>query len=863
MDGPARGYPRLPHEKNTTLPKVDRHPLLEKEVFDQLHRNEGVEVRPHILHFGGFQIHKEHVHTLRVVNISTSSLRVSIIGPTTQWFKIDFDKKGLLAPGMSEEITVRFEPHEWRYYYDTIKVFCGSQAENLIVPIHAYPSANDISLPRIVDFGSVAIGTSRSKVIPLSCKIPIQFEFEITLMEAHPDFKITPLAGVIPADGCTEVVITFAPVKHRTSRTELQFNIAQFDFEPVTVSVVGSCSPESSKMEALKSVEAERAVAATKRKQEKLAATVSKLQGTKDRARIDVSYPVAKEEEMERVVNGVKVLTSRTDQQATNFVLTQTAGKLPLKDLSAFIKEQRDAADNRRKWATTQQGVGQGEEEEVTVEEDKQALELRFELQYREIDKRDKDKELKSSPAPGEEPPTEDAVEQVRAARKQRHERLLQHRVQNDIGRVESVLKRANIAVPSNFKPVQKPAWDENANDAFSVRLQVIEKFVRAGSKVSMRVRAQRRSQLLWEALHANDVTDRASCKAWVDAENKAAATGMIAKTSEKEKTASKKSPGKTNSVDDELEEHIPVVHIPPDFVLPLQTPTMLTGFSAEAKQPVEVTPLDNFEDVLPVEVNARLDYKVLNYDQHSVPPPSAYMRPNSDRRRLHAALEEHLIRGERGDVLDGAEKPFAMPESCLLPPAHDALSLLIPSIECRTYVPFPETTECDPEYRLSQKPPLVEPLQTELLLPPGIMSLETPWLEAWRTRRQIVDPFMYSDPLPCNFAEAGGNMGPRLGCDIGGQRLSYLPVGGYDRDLPSDTDDDEQPELKMPAPGKEAHEAAHEKLTGPITSELWYKERSAEDQLKELCAANNRAVRDRLNDLNRDLSFTNKLYLG
>lgn len=861
----ARGYPPLPQEKKTTLPKIDRHPLLEKEVFDQLHRNEGVEVRPHILHFGGFQIHKEHVHTLRVVNISNSSIRVSIIGPSTQWFKINFDKKGLLAPGMSEEITVRFEPHEWRYYYDTIKVFCGNQAENLIVPIHGYPSPNDITLPRIVDFGSVAMGTSRSKVIPLSCKIPIEFEFEITLLEAHPDFTITPLAGVIPADGMIEVVITFAPVKHRTSRTELQFNIAQFDFEPVTVSVVGSCSPESSKIEALKNVEAERAVAVAKRKQEKIAGTVAKLQLTKDRAPLEVIHPTHKEEELERVVNGVKVLTTRTDQQATNFILTQTAGKLPLKDLSAFIKEQREAADNRRKWATSQQGVGGGEEEEIAEDEDKQALELRFELQYREIDKRDKDKELKSGPAPGEEPPTEEAMEQVRRARKQRHERLLQLRVQNDVGRVESVLKRANVAVPANFRPVLTPQWDENANDAFSVRLQVIERFVRAGSKVSMRVRAQKRSKLLWEALNSNGVADRASCKAWVDAENKAAATGMGApKAAEKEKDGSR--PSKTDKkkpADDELEENVPTVHIPLDFVLPLQTPTMLSGFSAEEKQPVEVIPLDNFEEVLPVEVNVRLDYKVLNYELQSVPPPAAYMRPNSDRKRLHAALEEHLIRGERGDVLDGAEKAFAMPESCLLPPAHDALSLLIPSTECRTYVASPETTECDPEYRLSQKPPLVDPLQTEPLLPPGIMSLETPWLEAWRTKRQIADPFMYSDPLPCNFAEAGGNLGPRLGCDIGGQRLSYLPVGGYDRDLPSDTDDDEQPELQMPAPGKEAHAAAHEGLTGPVSSELWWKEKSAEDQLKKLCAENNRAVRDRLNDLNKDLSFTNKLYLG
>jgi hypothetical protein len=30
------------------------------------------------------------------------------------------------------------------------------------------------------------------------------------------------------------------------------------------------------------------------------------------------------------------------------------------------------------------------------------------------------------------------------------------------------------------------------------------------------------------------------------------------------------------------------------------------------------------------------------------------------------------------------------------------------------------------------------------------------------------------------------------------------LKVGGFNNDLPSDTDDDEQPELEVPAPGRE-----------------------------------------------------------
>ena len=39
-------------------PAPVRHPLLERETFEKLQRNDVVEIRPHILHFGGFQVHK-------------------------------------------------------------------------------------------------------------------------------------------------------------------------------------------------------------------------------------------------------------------------------------------------------------------------------------------------------------------------------------------------------------------------------------------------------------------------------------------------------------------------------------------------------------------------------------------------------------------------------------------------------------------------------------------------------------------------------------------------------------------------------------------------------------------------------------
>ena len=113
------------------------------------------------------------------------------LGPTT-WLDLCFQYLSI-----SFNVFMQFHAHvevpsERRYHSDTIKIFCGELAENLVVsradtqvgnqtcccilqkshfvsgtclwqnkprPIHGYPSANDIVLPRLLDFGSVAIGT--------------------------------------------------------------------------------------------------------------------------------------------------------------------------------------------------------------------------------------------------------------------------------------------------------------------------------------------------------------------------------------------------------------------------------------------------------------------------------------------------------------------------------------------------------------------------------------------------------------------------------------------------------------------------------------------------------------------------------
>lgn len=852
-----------------------RHPLLENNDFERLRRNDVLELRPHILHFGGFSLHQEHSQVLRILNVSASSTNMKIIGPATQWFKITYEKKGLLAPGMSEDVTVTFTPHEWRYYYDTIKIFCGDQADNLIVPIHAYPAANDVTLPRIIDFGRVPIGATRTRTVPLTCKIPIQFEYEFTLIEEHPDIQVTPLSGKIPADGTVNVVVTFKPTRHRTARAELQFVVSQFDFEPVPLTVCGSCPPDllrdSTIMAARPEIEA--AMAEATALPDKPRPPTEKRPARKDTSK--AKPPTFRFEMEERNMGGVKVPVAPMTQTNANFVLGQTVGKIPMKDLPLFIKGQREMVESRQRRAEERHAAGkEGDDASEDDDEDRQALELQFELAFREVEKKDKERELKSMvAASGEKELTQEGAEREQAARRKREEKLKEDRLQRDVARADTVLSKPVVAVPEGLRVEQAPRWDEGENDTELLRQQVTDRFVRAGSRCLARVRARRRCNLLREAMRINGAVDRGSCRAWVETENKSAAAGA----GKGQEVADGKPAAPLDTTDagaggepveqEEPGEPLDVVHIPSSgFVLPVQLPTATSGAQPEERLPVEVSPLDDFQEFLPVKLNARLDYKVLRYECLSVPPPAAYLRLHTDDVRLQAALEELPVRGPRGDELDGAEVAIAMPESCLLAPEHDPMSLLVPSCECRTYIPLPDYAECDPEFRLAQPAPLIGDLETELLLPHGIPSVDTPWLAAWRRTRQLPDPFRLFDPEPASFAEAGGQRGPRLGGDAGGERLSFMPIGGLPFDLRKPDEGDEERQVAMPSLGNESYEAARSATAdraSKIDVDMWRKDRAAEARLRTEAAARGEAVRERLGELNGLLRPRNKLFLG
>ena len=69
------------------------NPLLANEVYRKAGSNSIFEIRPSILHFGGYKVGKIMKQTFRIINISQSSQRLHLLDPGTRFFTVNYKKK--------------------------------------------------------------------------------------------------------------------------------------------------------------------------------------------------------------------------------------------------------------------------------------------------------------------------------------------------------------------------------------------------------------------------------------------------------------------------------------------------------------------------------------------------------------------------------------------------------------------------------------------------------------------------------------------------------------------------------------------------------------------------------------------------
>lgn len=102
----------------------------------------------------------------------------------------------------------------------------AAQGGTILIPIHAYPMMNQARFPKRVNFGKLGIGESTTKRVDLTCNVPIDFEFDITVIRPNAAFVIRPTQGIVPANGAVQVEVTFSPCRLVTELMEVEVRIA-------------------------------------------------------------------------------------------------------------------------------------------------------------------------------------------------------------------------------------------------------------------------------------------------------------------------------------------------------------------------------------------------------------------------------------------------------------------------------------------------------------------------------------------------------------------------------------------------------------------------------------------------------------
>lgn len=192
--------------------------------------------------FAGYEVKKSQNLKLTIKNVSSGPQRLSILPTSTAFFKAHYNKKGQLAPGMSEVLIISFTPPEWRYYYDCLRIL--TPVGNINVPIHAYPVLNSQEryIPSLIDLGKCQIGQTLSKSLELTCTVPVTFEYEIRVTEAHPDIMIGPVTGEIPGKSSISIEITYTPHSASTASCEILLILSEFDFKPLKSRIIASAT---------------------------------------------------------------------------------------------------------------------------------------------------------------------------------------------------------------------------------------------------------------------------------------------------------------------------------------------------------------------------------------------------------------------------------------------------------------------------------------------------------------------------------------------------------------------------------------------------------------------------------------------
>ena len=693
----------VPDELHGRVEEPTKNTLAEYQVFNKLKRTKYFEARPDTVHFSGFVLGHRHQKVVKIVNVSHLTKRVHVMPCQTPYFTVHFDKKGKIAPGMSEELVVEFVPHEWRYYYDCIRIHLEDQ--NLLVPIHGYPTVaprqgatidgsslvlpsadsdtNGVYFPSKIDFGFCHLSERVERTIPIQNPVPVEFEYEITVVTKHPDIEIEPLRGTVPAHSEALVTMSYTPSKMATAECHLDINISQFGFKTQRVVVMGSAMAgatrdamvnsltkhlrQTGQLAHEQSLENYSAVRMPGDGRINLTVVHDEAKGFKDKVEaarmsrrpgepIHIRRAQPPERDHGSEINGVMIPADLRPRASTQKVLNQVTGKLTWKELKRQMEEtgelgpQEEKLDPKAKanasinWYETkrmQPGGFLDIEEEYGEGGRLQVIEFRYDTEVRMREDYDKAKEVKYFPAIGDDPTTEEERAMVNERREHRmrmrnmQEREILRQQQGTIA--DEKLKVAHEV--GRLPAAVEPTLDPYLNDAWTVRKEITSHFRAQMHKIIIRNRVSRRMEMIRHKLEQGGLTGGASASL-VD-------TILAADSASAPPTAAGGSRDKAQGK---------LANMTVDRVVSCTFPVYRDG-NFRDRDKVAVVDIEPMRDWDFLDLKVPSTYKLMGYAKEVIAPAPTYVSLETERQFRRGAAVEEGIRGARGQ-----EQPDAKP---------------------------------------------------------------------------------------------------------------------------------------------------------------------------------------------------------
>jgi hypothetical protein len=704
----------VPDELHGRIEEPTKNTLEEYQVFNKLKRTKYFEARPDTVHFSGFVLGHRHQKVVKIVNVSHLTKRIHVMPCQTPYFTVHFDKKGKIAPGMSEELVVEFVPHEWRYYYDCIRIHLEDQ--NLLVPIHGYPTVaprqgatidgsslvlpsadsdtNGVYFPSKIDFGFCHLSERVERAIPIQNPVPVEFEYEITVVVKHPDIEIEPLRGTVPAHSKALVNMSYTPSKMATAECHLDINISQFGFKTQRVVVMGSAMAGATREALVKSLtqhlrqtgqlaseqslENYSAVRMPGDGRINLTVVHDEAKGFKDKVEaarmarrpgepIHIRRAQPPEPDHGNEIKGVMIPADLRPRASTQKVLNQVTGKLTWKELKRQMEEtgelghQEEKLDPKAKanasinWYETkrmQPGGFLDIEEEYGEGGRLQVIEFRYETEVRMREDYDKAKDVKYFPAIGDDPTTEEEREMVTERRE--HRRRMRDQQEREILRQQKGTiadEKLKVAHEVGRLPAVEPTLDPYLNDAWTVRKEITAHFRAQMHKIIIRNRVSRRVEMIRHKLEQGGLTGGAS--------------SSLVETILAADSAPQSSAGGSR---DKMQGKMANMTV--DRVVSSTFPVYRDGnFRDRDKVPViDIEPIRDW-DFLDLKVPCT--YKLMGYGKEAIAPVPTYVSLEEGREFRRGAAVEEGIRGARGHQQPDAKPPA--PADGAPAPAADA----------------------------------------------------------------------------------------------------------------------------------------------------------------------------------------------